>query len=419
MAAEHLPGSFGECSKCGTKVQVQTNGAWKHVESGTQTHPIRSVKIGLEGSLTKDESDDFISRMEIAKAIRTAPIVPVDVEDLKKRGRSQARKGTKTPGPARKKEKEIKKKSITQRNRRDRYKKMTAGQRLKEVEARQQKAAAAKAQREAEPELLPDLHYSKNPKIGLHYPKKDSPDAVVNVKTRDIVVPKTGQVLGKFTQPIPGIDVDSKAVAAGKAHLETHPEHAWEVATDSSNLESTGRPVPLIGPGPDEDAKRPSRIDDHYSGMLEWAHDHKALFDKSDRYEYTLVRPKPGVFQRIKNALVNEHDATYNTNRWIVKRRLKYCTDCAPTTYNLTTQKETKNKAQTVTRPEPEELPKLNTTTGADTGNEGTVKNQNVKAIRQEMGLVGPQLKRGPRENVTTWSDTRTTGFVKGSGEGK
>ena len=226
-------------------------------------------------------------------------------------------------------------------------------------------------------------------------------------------------MLGKFSDPIPGVDVDSKAVAAGKAHLETHPEHAWEVAKDSSNLEATGRPVPLIGPGPDEDANRSPRIDDHYSGMLEWAHDHKALFDKSDRYEYTLVRPKPGVFQRIKNALVNEHDATYNTNRWIVKRRLKYCTDCAPTTYNLTTQKETKNKAQTVTRSEPEELPTLNTTSGADTGNEGTKKNQNVKGIRQELGLVGPRMAPGPKENVTTWSDTRTTGFVKGSGEGK
>ena len=126
MAVEHLPGTVGTCFKCGSKVQLWLDGKWQHRDNGTQRHPVRA-QVRPEDSLTEDESNDFISKVERSKALRSAPIVPVDVEDLKKRGRSQARKGTKTPGPARKKDDEVKKKSITQRNRRDRYRKMTAG----------------------------------------------------------------------------------------------------------------------------------------------------------------------------------------------------------------------------------------------------------------------------------------------------
>lgn len=403
------------CTTCDKQVVKDKEGNWRHSRESGKNHDVTKVIKYSDwaeklANLRKINVKDTKKPGKKSNSAGFKPISEITTEDIAKNGKKGERRG-----PVRLPDDQVKPESLRKRARRDAERALTYEERVKKEKDRKEAAKKREKAKQEGPALLPDLHYSKAD--GVHYPRADSTKAVVNVKTRDIVVPKTGEIRGKFSGVIPGIDKDSPKVAAGKEHLNTHPEHAWETAVDSSNLEATGRPIPLISPGGEGGKASPMHAD--YNGMLQWAHDHKEMFDKSDRYEYALVRPKPGVFEAIKNAIVTKHDAIHNPNRWIVKRRLKYCTDCAPKIFSLTTLKETKNKLQSVTRPEPAELPAVGKVK-EETGNEGTQGRQSVSSARRELGLKRPSKRiPGPKGNLSTWSDSRTTGFTRGQGEGR
>ena len=387
------------CTTCDKQVEQDEDGEFVHKSKSVKDHEvIKTIKFS-----------DWADKINKLRGIK-----PKDPVTKGKKGKkvTAEKKPDVRPGPKPAEAEKIKPKSLAQRNRR--YKRADMGVEGWTKEQNEKKAALEAKKAEAE-RTLPDLYY--HPTKGLHYPNANSTTPVINPKTKEIVVPKTGAIMGKFSGVIP-TDTAKPSEIAGQEHVDTHPEHAWETAVDIRSIEKTGQATPLIGPGVDTDSKRGARIDDHYSGMLEWAHEHKKLFDQADRYEYTLTRPTLTLGTENKNNVFTRQDALQNPNSWIVKRRLKFCSDCAPTVLNPGTGKQVRNRTQSVTRPAPLELPFKNTTSGADTGEEGTKRPQTVRSIRQELGLVDTQ-KRGPIPASIAPRAPRTEGFLKGSGEGK
>lgn len=391
------------CNTCDKQVEQDEDGEFVHKSKAVKDHEvIKTIKFS-----------DWSAKIA---ALRVVP-----GRKATKSGKKSGKKGTKStekkktdarPGPKPAEAEKIKPKSLAQRNRR--YKRADIGIEGWTNEQNEKKAALEAKKAEAE-RTLPDLYWHKTK--GLHYPNANSTTPVINPATREIVVPKTGAIMGKFSGVIP-TDTSKPSEVAGQDHIDTHPEHAWETAVDIRSIEKTGQATPLIGPGPDTDSKRGARIDDHYAGMLEWAHEHKKLFDQSDRYEYTLTRPTLTLATGAKNRVFTQQDAIQNPNTWMVKRRLKFCADCAPQVLDRGTGKMVRNRTQSITRPAPLELPFKNTTSGADTGNEGTKRSQTVRSTRQELGLVDTE-KRGPIPVNIAPRAPRTEGFLKGSGEGK
>jgi hypothetical protein len=387
------------CTTCDKQVEKDENGDFVHKSKGVKDHEvIKTIKFS-----------DWSDKINKLRGIK--PSEPVK-KGKKGKKASTEKKSDAKPGPKPAEPEKIKPKSLAQRNRR--YKRADMGIENWTKEQNEKKAALEAKKAEAE-RTLPDLYYHETK--GLHYPKANSMTPVINPATREIVVPKTGAIMGKFRGAIP-TDVSKPSEVAGQDHVDSHPEHAWETAVDPRSIEKTGQATPLIGPGVDTDSKRGGRIDDHYSGMLEWAHEHKKLFDQADRYEYTLARPTLTLGTENKNNLFTRQDALQYPNTWMVKRRLKFCADCAPTVLDPGTGKRVRTRTQSVTRPAPLELPFKNTTSGADTGEEGTKRPQTIRSIRQELGLVDTQ-KRGPIPASIAPRALRTEGFVKGSGEGK
>lgn len=318
-------------------------------------------------------------------------------------GRKTPKKGTGDkrvggPGRAALPDDKVKPKSLKRREQRAAQRKMTPEERQKVLDTRRGAAEASKAAAEA---TLPDLYYHETK--GLHYPKASSTTPVVNPKTREIVVPKTGQVMGTY-RGIIATDTASPSEIAGKEHIDSHPEHKWETATDIRSIETTGSPTDLIGPGLNPEAQRaPNNA--FYGQMVDWARDHKANFDMADRYEYTVVKPTLPVPQE-KNPVFTRQDAETNPGSWIVKRRLKYCADCSPTVLDNYKNKTVRNRAQTVTRPEPLELPSVTS-------------NDPPNGILRERAKLGLTNKYSENTRPAAPRGVRGASFDQGSGEGK
>lgn len=388
------------CNTCDKQVEKNKKGEMVHKNQSVVDHDvIKTIKYS-----------DWAAKIASLRVIPGRK--PAAAKTKGKKGEKSTENrvpGAKT-GPKPAEPEKIKPKSLAQRNRR--YKRADMGIEAWTKEQTEKKAALDAKKAEAE-RTLPDLYWHKTK--GLHYPNANSTTPVVNPTTREIIEPKSGRVIGKFSGVIP-TDTSKPSDIAGQEHVDTHPEHAWETAMDIRSIEKTGSATPLIGPRPDENAKRSEGINVHYKGMVSWAREHKKLFDQSDRYEYTLTRPSL-TLGRVKNAVFTQQDAIQNPNTWMVKRRLKYCADCAPQVLDRGTGKMVRNRTQSVTRPAPLELPSQPSNENAYTGNEGTVNSQTVLNLRKELGLVEPGATRGPIPASIAPRAPKTEGFEKGKGE--
>jgi hypothetical protein len=115
--------------------------------------------------------------------------------------------------------------------------------------------------------------------------------------------------------------------------------------------------------------------------------------------------------------MFSQKDAEQYTNRWIVKRRLKYCADCAPKVLDPGTGKMTRNRTQSITRPAPLELPALNVSLRGN-------KDVSLLDMRRQAGIDVAKEKPGPAPASVAPRAVRkraatTEGFEAGSGEGK
>ena len=319
------PGSKGICTRCKQDVVLYPSNdqtVWKHVSS-SQKHVIPKVKItSNENLLSKKESDAW-------------------VEKLGARARAIGAKNTEKPylarptGPTRAEESAIKPKSVQQRKRRDADRKLTYKERV-------EKAAAAKQAKIDKLSQLGDGLTAKeywHPKLGYHHPKVNSTNPVVDPTTKEFVVPKTGPTGSYFGGNIPPKPGESDPVGSAQRHLETHPDHKWETAVDYASTP----PTPLISPAVTDTVKGADgkeqqvfvTLPEHAyrNGMLDWAQHHKDTYDTADQYEYLAARPVDAIRQKLKN-FFTPNELKNNLNSLIVKRRLKYCSGCAPTVTN-------------------------------------------------------------------------------------
>jgi len=378
------------CVTCDKQVEKNDVGELVHKNQNVKDHEvIKAIKFS-----------DWADKLNKLRGIK--PAEPV------KKGKKGAKAPTEKksdakPGPKPAESEKIKPKSLAQRNRR--YKRADIGVEGWTKEQNDKKAAIEAKKAEAE-RTLPDLYYHRIK--GLHYPNANSMTPVINPATKEIVVPKTGAITGKFSGVIP-TDTSKPSEVAGQEHVDTHPEHAWETAVDIRSIEKTGQATPLIGPGPDEGSNRSGPSHAFFGQMADWAREHKKLFDQADRYEYTLAKPSLTLTTGVKNRVFTQQDAIQNPNAWIVKRRLKFCADCAPTVLNPGTGKRVRNRAQSVTRPAPLELPSV---TSLRQGG----KDDTVIAQRGNLGLVNKD-KPGPIPASIAPRAPRTEGFEAGKSE--
>jgi hypothetical protein len=380
------------CNTCDKQVEQDEQGDLVHKNQNVKDHEvIKTIKYS-----------DWAAKIAALRVIPGRKAAKAG----KKGTRAAADKTTDArPGPKPAEAEKIKPKSLAQRNRR--YKRADMGIDAWTKEQTEKKAALDAKKAEAE-RTLPDLYWHKTK--GLHYPNANSTTPVVNPTTREIIEPKSGRVMGKFTGVIP-TDTSKPSDIAGQEHIDTHPEHAWETAVDIRSIEKTGKATPLIGPGPDEDASRSGPSHAFFGQMVDWAREHKKLFDQADRYEYTLTRPTLTLATDAKNRVFTQQDAVQNPNTWMVKRRLKFCADCAPQVLDPGTGKMVRNRTQSVTRPAPLELPSV-------TSRRQGGKDDTVIAQRGQLGLINKD-KPGPIPASIAPRAPQTDGFLKGSGEGK
>ena len=380
------------CTTCDKQVETNTEGEVVHKNENIKDHDvIKTIKFS-----------DWIEKINKLRGIKAPE--PVAKGKKGKKGTTTRTSGART-GPKPAEAEKIKPKSLAQRNRR--YKRADMGIEGYQKEQAEKKAVLDAKKAEAE-RTLPDLYWHKTK--GLHYPNANSTTPVVNPTTREIIEPKSGRVIGKFPGVIP-TDTSKPSDIAGQEHVDTHPEHAWETAVDIRSIEKTGKATPLIGPGPDEDASRSGPSHAFFGQMVDWAREHKKLFDQADRYEYTLTRPTLTLATDAKNRVFTQQDAVQNPNTWMVKRRLKFCADCAPTVLDPGTGKTVRNRTQSVTRPAPLELPSV-------TSRRQGGKDDTVIAQRGQLGLINKD-KPGPIPASIAPRAPRTESFEAGKGEGK
>ena len=405
------------CRTCDRRVEKNKDGEMVHSSKGKKDHEVtKTIKYAdWKANLVKLRTPAGQKPAEAAKkgGKKGTKKKPAEVNED---GKKLSQYGT-VLGRKAKDEKEVKPKSLQRRTQRAALRRMTYEERTaREAELKKQK----EARENTVEETLPDEYY--HPNKGWHFPKVSSMDPVVNPTTREIIVPKTGQVMGIWKKAIPAKDSSEAKINSGQDHIDNHPEHSWQTAKWNGH--------PLVGYGPDTASDKNNRYSSFRTDMLHWAHDHKEEFDQGDNYEYALVQQQVSAIARVKKALISLADVQAHNNTWVVKRRQKYCTDCAPTILDTRTGKMARNPYKTVTRPEPEDLlpsrPNASTPGGvvSELTKKGTRRKaktglETIRSYRTRMGLLPTRSKPGPKPESIAPRAPRTATFEQGAGEGK
>jgi hypothetical protein len=204
-----------------------------------------------------------------------------------------------------------------------------------------------------EAKYLPDEYWS--PSKGYHRPLSTSTVAVVHPETKELIVPATGEVRGKWAGELParpGSEDDQK-INAALDHLATHPEHKWSLVMDG------GKPLSTIGLRAlqikskvealtSDPKKRKKAMDlqtrgkkaikepDINTGLKDmnlWASEVKHREDPNDEYEYGVFKPTVLSDDDYRNVpFTKEQGQDVGTSGALtVYKRKRHCALCAPT----------------------------------------------------------------------------------------
>jgi hypothetical protein len=204
-----------------------------------------------------------------------------------------------------------------------------------------------------ETKYLPEEYWS--PSKGYHRPLSASIVAVVHPETKELIVPATGEVRGKWAGELPQREGSEGAqkINAALDHLATHPEHKWSLVMDG------GKPLSTVGlralqikqkaagiqadPQKMEKAidlanrgKKPISEPKTNTGLKDmnmWAGEVKDREDPHDEYEYGVFKPTVLSDDDYRNVPFTKEQGQNAelSGALTVYRRKRHCTQCAPT----------------------------------------------------------------------------------------